>query len=62
MTRRDYELITTALHDAHQRLSDLHFNECITGIERATDSVADYLQADNPSFNRELFIKNVRGE
>ena len=62
MTRKDYQLITTALHDAHQRLSDLQFVRCIDGIERATESVADYLQADNPNFDKELFIKNVKGE
>lgn len=62
MTRRDYELITDALHFSHQSLSDLRFLECIRGIERATDSVADYLQADNPKFDRDLFIKNVKGE
>lgn len=62
MTRKDYELITDALYFSHQSLSDLRFLECIRGIERATESIADYLQADNPKFDRELFIKNVNGD
>lgn len=62
MTRKDYNLITEALHFSHQSTSDLMFLECIRGIERATESIADYLQADNPKFDKELFIKNVMGD
>lgn len=62
MTRRDYQLITDALHFSYHSLSDLAFLECMRGIERATESIADYLQVDNPKFDRELFIKNVMGD
>lgn len=56
MTRKDYVLIAEAMAFAINSLSDVQFEKCNAGWERSIIVLADYLQADNPNFDRQKFI------
>lgn len=56
--KQDYELIAEAIRFSHQSLGNIQFDECYKGIERAADILADYLQADNPQFDRDKFLSD----
>jgi hypothetical protein len=57
MTKTDYELVASAIEFSHQSLNDNQFNKLYDGIERTAETIADYLQADNPKFNRNKFLE-----
>lgn len=66
MTRRDYKLVTAALAMAYLDASkeDEAFNDNMTRriVLSVAHTIAYALSQDNKAFDRELFIKNVRGE
>jgi len=56
MTRRDYQLLTDVFSVAMKQY--LHKEI----VEYVAEDLADALARDNKAFDKELFIKNVRGE
>jgi len=60
LTRKDYIAIAEALRQA--RGMDGQSGKHIAAVECATDFIADAMAADNPRFDRNHFLKVVRGE
>lgn len=59
MTRKDYERIAKALADAHAAVHGLVpevQSRYHSGIDWATSSIADALEAENPRFDRNRFL------
>ena len=65
MTRKDYVLIASAINDIREKIRmhgrDVASRELwsgtLGGISDAARAIADALQADNPRFDRERFLK-----
>lgn len=55
MTKKDYQLIATAIKQARVRIG--HWSGTHDAvITKITEEIADKLQADNPRFDRARFI------
>ena len=57
MTRKDYELLATAIAQAY---SECKTDECRKGVEAVMEHVAHALQFDNPRFNTQRFVSAVK--
>jgi len=57
MTRKDYELLATAIAQAY---SECKTEECKKGVESAMEHVIHALQFDNPRFNPQRFVSAVK--
>lgn len=68
MTRKDYILLASAMHDAYRQTevvysgSAIELSAAINGASAMVDSISDVLGRDNPRFDREHFLAVVRGE
>ena len=51
MTRKDYQLIASALKESYYGVSDRD------DWRKITKDMAKALASDNPAFNREMFLK-----
>lgn len=58
MTRKDYELVAKALNNATHATRD---DERCEAVVWTAEWVAKTLKEDNKAFDKELFIKNVKG-
>lgn len=59
MSKKQYELLTQAMADG---LSIVIARDSVVGARSAktmVETVAEYLQADNPNFDQQLFIDEV---
>jgi hypothetical protein len=56
-TATQYRYLASAILFSHDSLSDHYFEKYYDGIERASESIADYLQAIDPNFNKQRFLK-----
>lgn len=56
MTRKDYELIATALNDARaEAMRADSFEDRCEALQMASHYIADGMAADNPRFDRKRF-------
>lgn len=59
MTRKDYERIAQAIHDARadaKAAAEPYLSETDLAIDAVAERIADQLAADNPNFDAERFL------